>query len=280
MQDPLNRKSASETIAVFRRYVTDYVNRHDFSVIGQFMTDDYTLDSSGFQVTGRDGDYQAAVARQLQQFPGLVFTPHEMVNVGNRIAIRFTEHGASMKHDGRRAAWPSIAIYEVRDGLLARCAIEQDYQSRNRQLDTGVTVTPDPPAVAPWDTPESAPNPAAEKVVLDWLSSSAFLDTAGVQVDDSRATGVVERIVDKGSVEILDILSGGDSVGFHAIQTGVLADDFATEFKPQAGQPVKIHLSGLVTLSGGQVTRGNVIRDRYGLYRKLGRAAKAAAPAN
>ncbi|MDB5422972.1 MAG: hypothetical protein JWQ29_388, partial [Phenylobacterium sp.] len=272
MEDPLNRKSASPMIAAFRRYVTDYVNRHDFSVIAEFMTDDYTLSSSGVDVAGRDGTYRSAVARQLEQFPGLVFTPHELVHVGDRLAIRFTEHGASNRHEGRAAAWPSIAIYQLRDGRLSHCAIEQDYFSRRRQLEGGAPVTVDAPAIAPWDTPESAPNPAAEAFVRDWLGSGAFLNTAGVQVDDSHATGTIERIVEGGAVEILESLSGGDRVAFHAVQTGLLADDFATDLSPAAGQPVRIHMSGLVTVAGGQVTAGNVIRDRWGLYRRLARA--------
>ncbi|MCR5879578.1 nuclear transport factor 2 family protein [Phenylobacterium sp. J367] len=273
MQNPQTRTSASAAIAAFRRYVTDYVNRHDFSVIPEFMTDDYTLTSSGVRVAGRDGDYRAAVARQLEQFPGLTFTPHELVHVGDRVAVRFTEHGASNRHGGAAAAWPSIAIYTLRDGRLAHCSIEQDYFSRRRQLDTREPVRVEAPAIAPWDTPESVANPAAETLVAAWLASGAFLAAPGVEVDDSRATGQLQTIIAEGQIEILEIMSGDDRVAFHAIQSGVLAGDFPSDLPPEAGRPAHIHLSGLVRVAGGQVAAGHVIRDRWGLYRRLTRPA-------
>jgi ketosteroid isomerase-like protein len=272
MSGALNRVSASPVLATFRRYVTDFVNRHDFSSIHEFMADDYTLDTSGLIITGRDGPYQAAVASQLRQFPGLIFTPHELFHSGDAIGIRFTEHGASPRHDGRLAAWPTIAIYRVRDGKLDRCALEQDYFSRRRQLATGIPVPVDGPATAPWDTVETPANSDAEKIVGAWLSGGAFLCTAGVQIDDANATGVVEAIVADGAIEMLEIASGGDKVAFHAAQTGTLADDFGAEFAGQGQTAVTLHMSGLVTVAQGHVVRGNIIRDRWGLYRRLAAA--------
>lgn len=267
--EAVRRVSASPSIDVLRRYVTDYVNRHDFSVISDFMAEDYTLDTSGATVVGRDGPYRSAVARQLEQFPGLMFTPHELFHCGDVIGIRFTEHGASTRHEGARAGWPSIAIYRIRDGKLARCAIEQDYWSRRRQLDTGNPMPVDSPAVAPWDTVESSPNPAAEAAVEAWLASDALLATPGVQIDDALATGVTDRIVASATIETLEIVSGGDQVAFHAVQRGLLAPDFGADLDPAPRQPVVLHMSGLVTVAGAAVVRGNVIRDRWGLYRRL-----------
>ena len=272
MPDQQARRSASVAIEGFRRYVTDYVNRHDFSVIPEFMAEDYTLTSSGVQVAGRDGAYRTAVARQLEQFPGLTFTPHELVHVGDRIAVRFTEHGASRRHGGALAAWSSIAIYTLRDGRLAHCAIEQDYYSRRRQLENGTPTPVDPPAIAPWDTAESAPNESAETVVRLWLNSGRFIETASVELDDSHATGKIQHVIRDGRTEILEIMSGGGKVAFHALQTGLLVGDLAPEFASIAGRSAWIHLSGLVCVNGSQVTGGHVIRDRWGLHRRLGKS--------
>jgi predicted ester cyclase len=269
MKDSLDRESASPVIAALRRYVTDYVNRGDFSVISEFMTDDYALHTGGHVITGRDGPYRSAVAKQMAQFPGLIFTLHELVHVGDRVAIRFTEHGASTLHGGARAAWPSIAIYHFRDDKLALCSLEQDYLSRRRQLESGRPVVVDSPAVAPWDQAESTPDPATEALVRTWLASNCVLETPGVQIDDSRATGRFERIVDSGEIEILELVSGGRSVGFHAVQRGSLAGDFALDKNPVPQQPVAIHWSGLVTVDPDGSIRGNIIRDRWGLYRRL-----------
>ena len=263
------RKSSSPVVDLMRQYVTDYINRHDFSVIANFLAEDYTLHTGGLTVTGRDGPYRQAVAKQLDQFPGLVFTLHEIHHAGDAVAVRFTEHGASLRHQGRTAAWPSIAIYKVRDGRLASCHIEQDYFSRKRQLDDGTPIKVDAPAVAPWDTPERPPEPEAEATVRRWLADGAFLSEPGVQVDDARATGVVEQVVEDATVDVMTMVSAGDRVAFHAVQTGRLAGDFAPELSPAGEASVRLHLSGLVGVSDGRITSGNVIRDRWGLYRRL-----------
>lgn len=259
-------------LRVFRRYVTDFVNRHDFTVLPEIMRDDYTLITSGMTISGRDGPYRTAVARQFDQFPGLMFTVHELFVSGNQIGIRFTEHGAE-REEGREAAWPSIAIYEVSDDRLARCTIEQDYFSRRRQLATARPVPVDFAAPAPWDEPERQPDPQAEQVVGAWLASAAFLDTPAVQIDDSHATGMVERIVDGGDIAIDKMVSGDGRVAFHAEQRGPLAADFGAETGAKPGDVVHLHMSGLVHVENGAVTGGNVIRDRWGLYRRLGRPA-------
>jgi len=109
--------------------------------------------------------------------------------------------------------------------------------------------------------------------VVDWLHSGAFIADAKVQLDDSIVTGIRSTIVDDARMEVLDLLSGDGKVAFHAVQTGRLANDFAQDVSPEIGQPVVIHLSGLVTVSDGVVAAGNVVRNRWGLYRSLARPA-------
>ncbi|HEY9091338.1 nuclear transport factor 2 family protein [Parasphingorhabdus sp.] len=252
----------------FRRYVTGFVNCHDFSILPRIMHSDYRLFTSGMTVAGRDDAYKSAVARQLEQFPGLLFTLHEILVTGAHICVRFTEHGASRLHDNARAAWTSIAIYEVSGGLMSSCTIEQDYFSRRRQLIDGQPMAVDPPAIAPWDEAEQMPDRDAEKIVRDWLNSGDWLDCKDVMLDDESATGKRERIIDGGSVEIDLIVSGGGRVAFHAVHSGNLAPDFG-EVSGAAEQPVSIHMSGLVTVDKGRVVAGHIIRDRWGLYRRL-----------
>ncbi|HEY6641293.1 nuclear transport factor 2 family protein [Povalibacter sp.] len=270
-QSPLDARIAPAALRVFRRYVTGLVNCHDFSVLPEIMGEDYTLVTSGTVVTGRDGPYRDAVAKQFAQFPGLQFTLHELVVCGDRVCARFTEHGASLRHDGARASWPSIAIYETSNGVLTRCSIEQDYYSRRRQLEQRQAVAVDPPAIAPWDEAAQSPSSSAEAIVRDWLRSGAWKRDPAVRVDDSHATGNIETVIDTRDVEVSTIVSGGDHVGFHALEVGVLASDFAKSTGATLGQPVSMPLSGLVRLSGGRVVGGHVIRDRWGLFRKLSR---------
>lgn len=279
--DPTDTRAPGDPAAAlgpFRRYVTGFVNRHDFTVLPEIMRPDYTLITSGHEISGRDGPYRAAVSKQMGQFPDLQFTVHDIFVCGNEIGVRFTEHGASALNRGAGAAWPSIAIYEVQDGLLARCTIEQDYYSRRRQLEGGVPVPVDRPAVAPWDEAASTADPQGAAAVADWLAKETWLD-GSVAVDDSAATGGIEPVIAGGSVAILKILSGkaasGDTkVAFHVLQSGPVTTGFAAAAGASAPQTGELHLSGLVTLRDGKIVGGNIIRDRWGLFRRLSKAAR------
>ncbi|MFV3127152.1 nuclear transport factor 2 family protein [Niveispirillum sp. KHB5.9] len=255
-------------LTLIRRYVTDFVNRHDFSVITQIMAADYTLDTGGLLIAGRDDAYRSAVARQLQQFPGLVFTPHEVMHAGDHIALRFTEHGASYRHGGQPAAWESIGIYRLRDGRMAGCAIEQDYFSRRRQLEEGQPMPVDHAAIAPWDSTHEPPSPTAEALARDWLASGRWTDQPGVEIDDQRATGRCDRIIAQSSIDITTLVSAGNRVAFHAVQRGELAMDFSDG---KVGIPAWMHCAGIITLQDGTVKAGHVLRDRWGLWRRLAR---------
>lgn len=260
--------AAASALAPFRRYMTRFVNCHDFTVLPQIMRDDYHLCTSGMDIAGRDDRYRTAVAKQLEQFPGLVFTLHDIFITDTYVCVRFTEHGASRLHEGARAAWPSIAIYEVSGDLLSSCTIEQDYYSRRRQLSEGRPVPVDPPAIAPWDETTRLPDKAAGQIVSDWLDSGEWLDCASVLLDDEQATGSRERIVDSGRTTVDLLVSGGGKVAFHAVLEGTLAADFGSAAHI-AGQAVAIHMSGLVTVADNRVATGHIVRDRWGLYRRL-----------
>ena len=49
MSDDRSRHGA---LGVFRRYVCDFVNRHDFSVLPEIMASDYTLFTAGHEIRG------------------------------------------------------------------------------------------------------------------------------------------------------------------------------------------------------------------------------------
>lgn len=53
---------------------------------------------------------------------------------GDRMALRFTEHGASARHDGARAAWGGVGLYRWDGQRLLGNYVEQDYFARRRQL--------------------------------------------------------------------------------------------------------------------------------------------------
>ena len=120
------------------------------------MVEDYTLHMGPHRVVGRDGNYRRAAERQFGQYPGLGFTVHDLLTNGDRIALRFSEHGRSARM-GSCAVWGGISTYRWDGERLTECWVEQDYYARRRQLDAGISNPVEPPAIDPWSSgPEAA----------------------------------------------------------------------------------------------------------------------------
>lgn len=247
-------------IALMRRYCLDYTARHDMTVCDEIMDPGYTLHMGGHDLAGRDDAYKPAAGAQFRQFPGLCLTVNEIICSGDRLALRFTEHGASMRHGGVRASWSGIGLYRWDGQRLLENFVEQDYFSRRGQLAGDSPAPIEPPAVAPWDTEAVAPDPAAESTVREWLAAG---DLTGVTVDDGRSA---HRIVAVEHTDIDDLFSAGNRVAFHIVQHGTLAGD---DSHFMGDGPVVLHLAGVVTVANGSVVGGRVIRDRLGLFKRL-----------
>jgi predicted ester cyclase len=258
---------AEPFVALMRRYCIDYTARHDLSVCDDIMVPGYTLHMGVHDLAGRDEFYKPAAAAQFRQFPGLCLTVNEIICSGDRLAMRFTEHGASARHDGARASWGGVGLYRWDGQRLLENHVEQDYLARRRQLADGHPDPVEAPAVAPWDTRAVPADPAAEEAVRAWLAAG---DLAGATVDDGRGP---HRLITPARTEIGVLFSAGPRVAFHAVQQGPLAGGdprFAGD-----GEAM-LHLAGVVGVTGAQVTSGRVIRDRLGLLRRLGSREPAA----
>jgi hypothetical protein len=230
------------------------------------MVPGYTLHMGVHDLAGRDEAYKPAAAAQFRQFPGLCLTVNEIICSGARLGMRFTEHGASARHDGAQASWGGIGLYHWDGQRLLENHVEQDYLARRRQLADGQPDPVEPPAVAPWDTRSVPADPDAEAVVRAWLAAG---DLAGVTVDDGRPP---RRLVAPGRTGISVLFSAGPRVAFHAVQYGPLT---AEDPRFAGDGEAMLHLAGVVRVAGGQVTAGRVIRDRLGLLRRLAPAGPA-----
>jgi hypothetical protein len=260
---------AEPFVALMRRYCIDYTARHDLSVCDDIMAPGYTLHMGTYDLTGRDEAYKPAAAAQFRQFPGLCLTVNEIICSGDRLALRFTEHGASARHDGARAAWGGIGLYRWDGRWLLENHVEQDYLARRRQLAGGGPDPVEPPAVAPWDTRSAPPDPAAEEIVRAWLAAG---DLGGVTADDGRPP---HRPLAVTRTDVGVLFSAGPRVAFHAAQHGRLTGEdpgFA------GGGEAMLHLAGVVRVEGGQVAGGRVISDRLGLLRRVASPEAMARP--
>ncbi len=257
-------------VALMRRYCHDYTNRQDFAACDTIMVPEYTLHMGTHHLSGRDSQYKPATTRQFQQFPGLCLTVNEVVTNGERLCLRFSEHGASVRHNGARASWSGIGLYKWNGERLTENFVEQDYYSRRGQLAKGVALPVEASAIAPWDTTPSAPNREAEQVVRELLLRGDLMATDGVVFDDEWTGATRQRVIEPRGALIDDLFSAGDQVAFHAGLNGRVTRDFVP-----GGADVVLHMSGLLTVQDGHVVSGRVIRDRLGLYRRCNERAPA-----
>lgn len=253
-------------LPLVRQWSVDWLNGQHREVCDQILHPDYTLLIGGYTLGPREV-YVPATLAQLGRYPGLVVTVHQVVNAGDRVALVFTEHGASARLEGRAAAWSGVALF-VGDGQgISRCYAEEDYWGRRRQLDAGV---PDPvaaPAVAPWDTPVGKPDLIAEEAVRRWLAGPR-LRSAPVGCDDEATGQPPTELLDVEQCRVDELFSAGDQVAFHVAQTGRYLGGL-DGLEKLVGETMTVESAGIVTVHDGQVIDGRVVRDRLGAARGL-----------
>jgi predicted ester cyclase len=247
-------------VDVARRFTIDWLDRADASVPPMIMTSGYRVHIGDVELDGLPS-YPDGTVGQLRQFPGLGRTVHDVVTDGERLALVFTEHGASTKHGGNAAGWAGVALFRWDGARLIENWTQEDYYARRRQLADGVPDVIRPPAPAPWTTPPRPSDPEIEWVVRDWLATPV-LDQ--VTVDDGRAD---ELSLDVDSVEVLEQFSAGDQVAFAAVWSGKYRGGL--DGVPPGAEPADLGVAGVLTVHDGSVVGGSIVTDRLGLRRRL-----------
>lgn len=256
----------SAFVGLMRRYCLDYTNRHDISQVSSIMVDDYTLTMGQHRLVGRDTAYVPAASAQFRQFPGLGLTVHEVFTNGERLAMRFSEHGRSKKHFDRAASWSGLGLYCWDGSRLTHNAVEQDYYGRKVQLDGGATRAIEAPAVAPWDVVDTPANAAAESVVREFVLSGKLLEV--VTFDDGWSHVSAQPKFDNPRYEIDDLFSAGNDVAFRLVIHGTYSGGLP-ELDDRIGSDTVHYAVGTVRVEAGLVSTGRVITDRLGLVRRM-----------
>jgi hypothetical protein len=254
-------------VALMRRYVVDYLLGQNPSVCAQIMEPDYVLHMGGTDLGPRDEVYVPAVVRQLEQFPGLGMTVHEIMLNGDRLAMRFSQHGASTRHHGRQASWGGIGLYRWNGVRLTSNFAIEDYYSRRIQLAEGRAHPVEPPAVAPWDTAVEESSMRAEECVRLWLTGAMLAAQNDVWVDD-EPVGNASPLIEVTSTMIDELFSAGDRVAFHVTQTGTYTGGL--DVPPSAvGRMVTLFSVGVLRPDVSGRMSGRMIRERAALQRAL-----------
>ncbi len=249
-----------------RGFAVDFLTAHDAAAGRRILSPDYRLSISGHMFDGRDGAYMPATLAQLDQFPGLCVTCHDIILGPGAVAMRFTEHG-SQGRDGVLSTWGGITMLRIADGLLAQGWAEEDYFARKRQLRSG---TPDailPPHIAPWDQPVEQENAETERVLRARLANPGALFH---EIDEISAEGPrLSDLVDPVAIDVSFLFTAGSRAAFHAVVSGRYAGGFADVPADRLGRPVTIPIAAIVDVEDGAVARMQLCGDRLGLNRFL-----------
>lgn len=261
-------------VSLMRRYVVDYLVCQNTSVCAQIMEPDYVLRMADAVLGPRDDVYVPAVAAQLKQFPGLGMTVHDLwLSEGDaadrskdRLAMLFSQHGASAAHGGAAAGWLGIGIYRWNGSRLSSNTALEDYEGRREQLSgTAELAVLPPPALAPWDVQPAPASGAAETTVRAWLATPSWIDDAGL-VSDSGAGEPLVFAVD--GTTITECVSAGNRVAFAATVKGTYQGGLDVPASA-AGAPAVLHLMGMVNVDAQGRCSGRIVTGRGPLRRAL-----------
>ncbi len=252
-------------VGLMRRFALDWLGRADVDTCAEIMTPGYSILIGGHTLAGRDEAYVPGTLAQLHRFPGLLLSVQELFTDGDRVALRFTEHGPSEADDLAPAAWGGIGLFTWDGERLTGNATEEDYHSRRRQLATRVSDTVESPAPAPWAAVPQAADPAAEDAVRAWLDTGSFAD---VTCDDGWTGQPTPELLDVTRVEVHRLFSAGRRVAFHAVQTGRYRGGLP-DTDGCAGREAPLWVAGMVTVDAAGAVSGRVVRDRVGLRRAV-----------
>lgn len=259
---------AGSVVQLMKGFCQDWLNRADPAACQAIMHSDYEVHIGGVVLSGLR-EYVPATLGQLQDFRGLLITVHELFTNGSEIALRFTEHGASVRAGGNTAAWRGIALFWTDGNMLVRNVTEEDYASRRRQLTSGISDPVEEPAVAPWSTQPTPADPAAESRVRSWLEAGGLsgVGRGNLVIDDGDDAGPLLNV---DSTVVAELFSAGNAVGFRVLENGAYRGGLGL---PGAliGTPASLSTVGMVRVGPEGRISGHVVRDRAGLRRLLSR---------
>ena len=258
-------------VDAIRRYVFGFVNSHDFSVCRELMSDGYTLHMGDSEVVGREGDYIPAVQNQLDQFPDMGMTIHDVITDGEHVVLHFSEHGRS--RDGLVAAWPGVSIYRFDGTHLAECWVEQDHYSRRKQLAERTALPLLPASTAPFSGHAAQPSVAADASVRRWLEGISQWPPEGVEPDSGPYSRPSVELDHTEAIPNV-VVAAGDRVAFHATVWGDYRGSLQ-EADASRTTRLPLHIAATTSVRAGHVEVDYIATNRVAFLRRLKSASTA-----
>jgi hypothetical protein len=255
---------------LLRGFAIDFLTAHNPAAAREILDPAYRLSIGGHLFDGRDDSYLPATVAQLEQFPGLCVTVHDVIVGQDAVAMRFTEHGVSTRPAGVAAAWGGITLFRIEGGRLRFGWAEEDYFARKRQLKSGSCDAVLRPQQAPWDQPALFPDAATEAAARRLFDDPAVLfDPHRVEMICSGGPQFGALIVPE-RIEVSTLFTAGPRAAFHAACHGSYAGGFPDIDSAHTGRAVTLLVAGMMTLgAGGSTERVQLSADRLGLHRSL-----------
>ncbi len=260
---------------LLRGFAVDFLTCHDPSVVERIMTPDYRLHIGSVVFSGRDTEYLPATRAQLDQFPGLCVTVHDVILGDNACAMRFTEHGASVKDGGSLASWRGITMFRTDGERLQHGWAEEDYIARKRQLSSGTFDVVEAPHPAPWDQAPAAPDAKTEAVASTWITGSHASADYPQESRPDIPEPPARTLIEVSRTEIDMLFSAGSRAAFHATHYGVYAGGFSDIPASLLGSSITLRVAGMLDIRKGEVATARIFADKLGLYRALRQLASA-----
>jgi hypothetical protein len=252
--------------ALLRDFAVKFLTAHDGETGKQIFADDYSLDISGSRLSGRDAQYLPATLAQLELFPGLCVTVHDVVLGPDALALRFTEHGRSAREE-RLSSWGGITVFRIEHGRLKQGWAEEDYFARKLQLRSGSVNPVLAPHPGPWDVPVELPEPATERAVRAWLAQPGSLLSPSDDISDGGP--VLASLVTPDVIDLSFVFTAGARAAFHAVIDGTYCGGFGDIPDQAIGAKASLPVAGILDVEGGAVVRSQLCGDRLGLHRRL-----------
>jgi len=266
---PIHQPGINPLAQLLRGFAIDFLTAHNNAVVERIMVPSYRLNIGGVVFDGRDDEYLPATAAQLEQFPGLNVTVHDVVIGENAIAMCFTEHGSSIQDEGHRAAWSGITFFFTDGERFVTGWAEEEYIARKRQLTLGQCEGIEPPHIAPWDTQAQASNPENEAIVRQWIAHSHPLKDIPNNHRLSPLDPDPDGLVDIRGSRVNALFSAGDRVVVHAEYHGIYAGGFGDLSPLLIGCQAVLRFAAIVTIRSGEIIAARITTDRLGLSRAL-----------
>jgi steroid delta-isomerase-like uncharacterized protein len=124
-----------------QRFVDAY-NSRALDAFDSLLTDDVILIRNEEEACGRDA-FKAVVAKLWRAFPDIQYSIEDAIVSGNKMALRWQGRGThkgeylGVQGSGRPISYGVLAMYELRDGRIARAWYVADLYSLLRRLQEG-----------------------------------------------------------------------------------------------------------------------------------------------